>query len=175
MVLGCVVVPFVLSLMLIISYIGREWVARLRRQIVLMAALLFSSFALMILFFAQSLPLHYNVAGPLGMVFADWFTLRFWGREGFHPQTASSKMAFDNLNEGVLILDGAMQLMFYNPAAKEIFPELEPTSLHHNMKRLHSVPLELFEEYEKKEIQLGTRHYEVTRSKVPDVRGEIRG
>ena len=174
-VLGCVVVPFVLSLMLIISYIGREWVARLRRQIVLMAALLFSSFALMILFFAQSLPLHYNVAGPLGMVFADWFTLRFWGREGFHPQTASSKMAFDNLNEGVLILDGAMRLMFYNPAAKEIFPELEPTSLHHNMKRLHSVPLELFEEYEKKEIQLGTRHYEVTRSKVPDVRGEIRG
>lgn len=177
LVLGCVLVPLVIAAIIAISYIGREWVVRRRRQAIVVMTTMVAAFALMIVFFRQTVPLHYNIAGPASMLLTGVFALRFWGSEGFHPETASTQIAFENMREGVIILDGALRLKMYNDAAKRIFPELEPHVLYHNIKRLHSIPLDLFEEeeYEKKAIQIGSRHYEVSRVKVLDSSDSIRG
>lgn len=174
-ILGCELVPLVLAVLMLVSYLGKEWVARLRRQAVLMFLMLFGSFGLSAVFFMKIVPLHYNIAGPAGMLFMDLFALWFWGKKGFHPETASIQTAFENLHEGVIILDAAMQLKSYNHAAKRIFPELEQNLINHNVKRLRSIPLELFEEYEKKEVDFGNRHYEVSRFEVRDSRDSLRG
>ena len=175
LILGCELAPLIVAGIMIIYDMSKEWVVRLRRQIALMSLILFAVFGLSAVFFMKLIPLPYNIAGPAGMLLADFFVLRFWGQEGFHPETASMQIAFDNLTEGVIILDGTMQLKSYNDAAKRIFPELEPSLINHNIKRLYSIPLELFEDYEKKEIDLGNRHYEVMRFKVQDARETIRG
>ena len=174
-ILGCELAPLAMAVIMLISYMGTEWVARLRRQAVLMAFMLFTAFGLSAVFFMKISPFHYNFAGPASMLLADLFALRFWGNEGFHPETASMQTAFDNLREGVIILDGAMQLKSYNQAAKHIFPELEPSLVNHNIKRLYSIPLEIFEEYDKKEVEFGNRHYEVSRYEVRDSWSSIRG
>ena len=175
LVLGCELAPIVLTVMTLVSYIGREWVVRLRRQADMMAFMLFAAFALAILFFARVIPFHYNIAGPASALLADLFALYFWGKEGFHPETASTRIAFENLSEGVIILDGAMQLMSYNNAARNIFPELEPGLLHHNIKRMRSIPMELFGNYDKLETEIGNRHYSAVCSAVEDDRGAVRG
>ena len=175
LILGCELAPLIVSVLMIIYDVSKEWVVRLRRQIVLMSLLLFAVFGLSVVFFMKLIPLPYNIAGPAGMLLADFFVLRFWGKEGFHPETASMQIAFDNLSEGVIILDGTMELKSYNDAAKRIFPELEQSLINHNIKRLYSIPLELFEEYEKKEVDLANRHYEVLRYKVLDARETVRG
>ena len=175
LILGCELAPLIVAGIMIIYDMSKEWVVRLRRQIALMSLILFAVFGLSAVFFMKLIPLPYNIAGPAGMLLADFFVLRFWGQEGFHPETASMQIAFDNLTEGVIILDGTMQLKSYNDAAKRIFPELEPSLINHNIKRLYSIPLELFEDYEKKEIDLGNRHYEVLRFKVQYARETIRG
>ena len=174
-ILGCELAPLIVAVLMIVTYLGKEWVSRLRRQAVLMFVMLFASFGLSVAFFMKTLPFHYNIAAPAGMLLMDLFAMRFWGKEGFHPETASIQTAFDNLHEGVIILDGAMQLKSYNDAAKRIFPELEPNLINHNMKRLRSIPLELFEEYEKKEVDFGNRHYEVERREVRDSWDSLRG
>ena len=176
-VFGCVLLPLVMTVIIAVSYIGREWIARMRRQAFFVLFTMFAAFALMIVFFMRIVPFHYNAAGPASMLLTGAFALRFWGREGFHPETASTQIAFENLREGVIILDGALRLKSYNDASKRIFPELEPHLCHHNIKRLHSIPLELFEEeeYEKKEIRIGNRHYEVARVRVLDSNESVRG
>ena len=174
-ILGCELAPLALAVLVLISYLGQEWVARLRRQAVLMFLILFGSFGLSVVFFMKVIPLHYNIAGPAGMLLMGLFALRFWGKEGFHPETASMQTAYENLNEGVIIMDGGMQLKSYNQAAKRIFPELEQNLINHNVKRLHSIPLELFEDYDKKEVDFGNRHYEVSRFEVRDARNSLRG
>lgn len=173
--LGSGLLPVVTAVVLIITYIGKERDARLRKQILLVALMLFGSYTMSVLFFIRAFPFSYQIAASAGMLIADFFVLRLWGKERFHPATAAVEMAFDNLDEGVIILDPSLELMSYNAAAKRSFPELEPELIRHNIKRLRSLPLELFEEYEKKEIDVGSHHYEVTRTKVTDLRNTIRG
>ena len=176
-ILGCELAPLLMTAVITVSYIGREWIARMRRQALMVLCTMFVAFALTIVFFMQIVPFHYNIAGPAGMLLTGVFALRFWGREGFHPETASTQIAFENIREGVIILDGALRLKMYNDAAKRIFPELEPAMIQHNIKRLHSIPLELLEkeEYEKKEIKIGSRHYEASCVNVLDSGGSVRG
>lgn len=175
LILGCELLPAAVALAAIISYISRECSVRQCRQMVLTGIQMYVVYVMAIAFSVRVVPFHYNLAGPLCMIFADLFAVRFWCKEGFNLETVSAEAAFDGMQEGVLILDSAMELMAYNGATKKIFPELEPTMLRHNIKRLHSIPLELFEEYEKKEIVLGNRRYEVHRSKVRDRWDEVRG
>ncbi len=175
-VIGCVLFPAALSIVLVLSYIGRETVVRLRGQILSVSALLFGSFLMGSLFWTGTVPLGYNFAAPACALLADFFAIWMWGKEGFHPATASVETAFSSLDEGIIILDDAMMLMSYNDAAKRIFPELEPELVYHNIKRLRSIPLELFDDdYEKKEIEIGSRRYRVARSKVLDGRNITRG
>lgn len=175
LVLGCELAPIVVAVLMIISYIGKERVLRLRRQILLMGLMLFSAFALSVIFFWRMIPMHYNIAAPASMLLTCVFALCFWGKTGFHPETASMEIAFDNLREGVIILDGTMLLMSYNDAAKAIFPELEPSLLRHNIKRLRSIPMELFEEFDNKQVRMGERQYEVSRYEVRDSWDSLRG
>lgn len=165
---GCEVAPCVLAVIRVVTDIGNEWVPRLRRQAVLMAVLMFSSFGCVVTFIMRTASLSYHLAAPAAMLLADVFALRFWGREGFHPQTAAIQTTLDHLHEGVLVLDGAMKLKSYNQEAKRLFPELEPTLIDHHIKVVHSIPMELFEEYEKKEIDFGNRHFEAERFEIRD-------
>lgn len=175
LILGCELAPLVVAGLMIISYIGKERVVRLRRQILVMGLMVFAAFVLAALFFRRVMPMHYNLFAPASMLLTGAFALCFWGKTGFHPETASMALAFENLREGVIVLDGAMQLMSYNNAAKSIFPELEPSLLHHNIKRLRSIPMELFEEFEEKQIHMGERQYEISRYEVRDSWDSIRG
>ena len=59
--LGCGVAPLVLAFIMVVMSIGNEWVARLRRQTILMALLLFASFGCVVAFFGRVLPLQYNI------------------------------------------------------------------------------------------------------------------
>ena len=173
--LGCVMVPLVMAVIMLVSYMNNEMVMRVRRQTMWMAGMLFAAVGLVVVFFMRLLPMHYNFAGAASMLLADLFVLRFWGNGGFHPETASIQTAFENLQEGVVVLDAAMRLKFYNEAAKHIFPELEQTLINHNIKRLYGIPLELFEEYDRKKVDFNSHQYEVSRHVVRDSWGSVRG
>lgn len=175
LVLGCELLPAVVALAAIVSYIGRECSVYRRRQMLLTGVFMYAVYALAIVFSVRAVPFHYHFTAPLGLVFADLFVIRFWLKEGFHLDSASHQTAFNSICEGIIVMDNAMELMAYNEAAKNIFPELRPEMLCHNLKRLRGIPLELFEEYDKKEIVLGKHRYEVLRSKVKDHWDEVRG
>jgi len=167
-IVGCEVVPVIVSLFVVISYIGKENSLNLRRQMVWMALVVYASYAAEVVFFTRALVGSYNFAAPAGMLLVDLFVLFFWGRRGFHMETAAIDTVFENMQEGVIVLNKPLDLLYYNDAAKSIFPELEPELFRHNIRRLHSIPLEMFEDYEQKELDLGSRHYEVTRAPIHD-------
>jgi PAS domain-containing protein len=173
--LGCGILPLVVSFVMIVSYISRGGTVRLRRRIALVSVLLLAVYLLLLAFFEKAFPFYYNAAAPISMLLMDLFVVFFWGRDGFHLETATRDIAFDTLAEGVIVTDAAMDLLYYNNAAKKMFPELDPSLMQHNIMRLRCIPLELFEDYEKKEVDMGNRHYGATKVKVTDTWNEIRG
>ncbi len=174
-IVGCELIPLAFALVMVLTYIGNEWIARLRKQTMQAVVLLFLSFGCAMVFILHTRRFSYDIFAPLAMLIVDFFAVRFWGQEGFHPQTASMVVAFDSLHEGVIVLDGTLKLKSYNQAAKQVFPELEPTLIDHHIKVLRTVPQELVEEYEKKEIEVGSRRYVVERLEVKDSFQSIRG
>ena len=175
LILGCEVVPAVVALVTIVSYIRREYVAYRRRQIVIMAAILYLSYGMAMTFSSHVLPFRYNFAGILSMLLADVFVICFHGKGGFNLDAVSGEKMFSNMREGIIVTDASMNLLKYNQAAKRVFPELEPSLIHHNIRLVHSMPLELFDAYEKKEMDLENQHYEVRRTVIYDYWKEIRG
>lgn len=175
LVLGCELLPAAVAWASIVSSMSRECSARRRRRLALMGVMMYAAYGMAVVFSVRVLPFHYDFAGPLSMILADLFVIYFWCRDGFHLEAVSNETAFNRMQEGVMIMDSAMELMAYNEAAKKVFPELHPKLLRHNLKRLPGIPPELFEEYEKKEIELGNRHFEVLRSEVCDRWDEVRG
>ncbi len=168
MILGCEVAPVLVSLFAVISYISKENSLRLRRRMIWVAVIVYASYISEVLFFNPAMRNYYNFTAPAGMLLIDLFVLRFWGRRGFHMETAAINAAFDNMQEGIIVLNKALDLLYYNNAAKTIFPELEPELFRHNIRRLHSIPLEMLEEYEQREFDLESRHYGVTRAPIRD-------
>ncbi len=175
LVLGCELLPMVVALATVISYIRRECVAYRRKQIVMMTVILYLSYGMAILLSCRILPFHYNFAGILCMLLADAFVVCFHGKGGFNLAAVSGDAMFANMREGIIVTDASMNLLKYNQAAKRVFPELEPALIHHNIRLVHSMPLELFDEYEKKEIDFENQHYEVRRTVIRDYWKEIRG
>ena len=173
--LGCELAPVLVSLFTVISYIGKENSLHLRGQILWVAVVVYASYACEVLFFGHVMQGYYNFAAPLGLLIVDVFVLRFWGRRGFHMETAAIDTVFENMQEGIIVLNKAKDLLYYNPAAKSVFPELEPELFWRNIRRLHSLPLELLEDYEQKEIDLGSRHYGVNRAEIYDSWSEVCG
>ena len=175
MVLGCEVVPVLVSLFAVVSYIGKEHSLHLRRRMAWVAVVVYASYISEILFFSHVMDGFYNFAAPVGMLLIDVFVLRFWGGQGFHMETAAIDVVFEHMQEGIIVLNGSLELLYYNQAAKTIFPELEPEHFRHNIRRLRSIPLELLEDYGQKEFDLGGRHYAVTRARVRDSWSDVCG
>lgn len=173
--LGCEVLPMVATFVTICSYICREHVDYLRRQIVVLAALAYLSYGMALVYAAFVFPGHYNFAGVLCMLFADIFVIGFRGKSGFNLDIVSADRMFADMGEGIIVTDASMNLLRFNQAAKRVFPELEPSLIHHNIRLVHSIPLELFDEYEKKKIDLENQHYEVSRTVIRDCWKQIRG
>ena len=173
--LGCEVLPLAVTLTMIFSYIRREHVAYRRRQIVIMAVVVYLSYGMALLFSSRALPFHYNFAGALCMLSADAFVILFQGKGGFNLGAVSGDKMFASMREGIIVTDASMNLLKYNQAAKRVFPELEPSLIHHNIRLVHSIPLELFDEYDKKEVDFENQHYEVRRTIIRDYWKEIRG
>ena len=174
-VLGCEVAPVLVSLVVVISYIGKENSLHLHRRMVWVAVLVYASYISEVVFFSRVMDGFYNFAAPVGMLLMDVFVLRLWGRHGFHLETAATDAVFEHMQEGIIVLSKPLELLYYNNAAKTIFPELEPELFRHNIRRLHSIPLELLEEYEQREFDLGSRHYAVTRAQILDSWSDVCG
>lgn len=172
---GCVIVPVIASVAMLVSYLGRESSRWLRRQLLQMTLVLYGSYFLEMLFLADVLPGAYDFTGALGMLAADLFIWRFLGKKGFQLESAAAESVLDGMSEGVIVLDTAGKLVSYNTAARRIFPELESGMLGHSIRRLSSIPLELFEEYGQKETDIDNHHYEVTKIKISDEWSQARG
>ncbi len=76
---GCVILPVVLSVLLLVRYFRNEYCAGARRQMAGMTAVLFASYGAELLFFAQAGAGAYDLWGATGMLLADLFIWRFFG------------------------------------------------------------------------------------------------
>ncbi|MDD6038157.1 MAG: ATP-binding protein [bacterium] len=174
-VFGCQVFPVVVILTMIVSYLGREISIVLRRQVLISGIVLLSAYSC-----AQILAMHrssyYHQFLPIvSLLLIDGFMVRFWSKGGFNLRIAATEMVFDTMREGVIMIDLNNELIGYNEAAKRIFPELEPSLIRRSIFRLRSIPMELFEDYEEKDFDIGDMHYEVCKNAIEDPWNDLRG
>lgn len=171
---GSVLVPVILSVVMLVSYLGRENCVQARRQMIGMAVVLFASYGSEQLFFAQAAG-DYNFWGAAGMLFADVFIWHFLGQKGFQLESAAAETVLAGMDEGVIVLDAAGRLVSCNAAALCIFPDLAGVQAGHGIRRLQSIPLALFSDYEQLETDIDNHHYIVKQTNIQDAWAQGRG
>ena len=160
-VLGSLLLPVAISVIVVLLNIAREEMFRLRIRTAAIAVCMYGMYVMISRYFVRKTSEQPVVMGTVVLLFASAFVYWYCTKDGFSPEKSAAESMFSAITEGVLVVDSSWKLQSYNRAAKRIFPSLEPSALRHNIKKQSEVPLELFEEYDKKTITIADRIYEV--------------
>ncbi len=173
--IGCELLPFLLSLYAVISYIKGELSPMLRKKVIWATFFILGSYMCEVYFFAGFHQGGYRFTAAFGLLLLDLFALHFFGGNVFNLETAAINSICETMSEGAIVMDPKGALLYYNPAAKEIFPELSIEMFRRSLMRLHSFPLELVEEFQRKELWIGERFFQVIKSPIVDPWSDVCG
>ena len=170
-----IIFPLLVAIFTILAYLGRVGEIGLRRRVVYWSLAMGTIYILVSVFMMQECTYVYDPTGMISLALTDLLVFRFWRKGGFNMELAAADTAFSRMKEGIILLDPVKNITRYNDAAARIFPELNPKLLHRNVRRIKSFPLDLLEEYKKKELDIDGKHFLVERSVISDQWGDARG
>lgn len=98
--------------------------------------------------------------------------LTIWGKKDYDFSRMAAALVLRGMDDGVIMLDDKHCLIEYNPAAAEIFTELNFISVGDSIDELEDFPEDVLDDEEsKKEFCLNRRFYECHVKKMGDRRG----
>lgn len=110
----------------------------------------------------------------LGLVLASVVIL-IWSRKVYDFRSLASGVLLNNMDDGLIALDEKKRIASYNPAAANIFKDINPRAIGENIEDMDEFPKDMLDGNGKKEFCLNGHFYQSHVKQIPDRFGEKKG
>ena len=168
----CSIIPWAVSVWMIFSTLQNE--KSTKRAGKLWFIIFGASFTLvvLILYVLKVFPEGYDPT-PVSMALMLTVLVIFvWNRKDFDLTRTATDTVLNSLSDAMITLDENYQVLLFNDAAKNTFPNLE---MHQTVDKIDNFPLHILEGNGQEKFELGNKHYEGHMQIIRDYEQSVRG
>ena len=167
--------PYLLSVYILISEAWKRPGHARKRSYPVFMFLSTAPFIALGIYWCHAIPC-YDPSPLTTCVMLSMVVVLVWGKKNYDFSRMAAAMVLRNMDDGVIILDEKRRIVEYNPAAADIFTELNFQSVGDSIEDMEDFPEDVLDDEEtKRSFSLNKSFYECHVKQIPDKRGVPQG
>ena len=168
----CSIIPWAVSVWMIFSTLQNEKSTKRAGKLWFIICGASFTLVIMVLYVLKQFPEGYDPT-PVSMAFMLTVLVIFvWNRKDFDLTRTATDTVLNSLSDAMITLDENYQVLLFNDAAKNTFPNLE---MHQTVDKIDNFPLHILEGNGREKFELDDKHYEGHMQIIRDYEQSVRG
>jgi signal transduction histidine kinase/CheY-like chemotaxis protein len=166
------VIPWTMCVYTLIVTIVKEKNKKRKNTLGLMLVCTIPPLIVMLLYVFRVFPAGYDPTPATMAILMSCMVILIWNRKDYDLMRAAANTMLDSLQDSVFILNEEKEIMSFNEAAVNMFPD---SSIGIEVSTLKDFPMEIFNVESRNAIVINDRYYESHVKILQDKDGEVRG
>ncbi len=168
----CSIIPWAVSVWMIFSTLQNEKSTKRAGKLWFIICGASFTLVIMVLYVLKQFPEGYDPT-PVSMALMLTVLVVFvWNRKDFDLTRTATDTVLNSLSDAMITLDENYQVLLFNDAAKNTFPNLE---MHQTVDKIDNFPLHILKGNGREKFELDDKHYEGHMQIIRDYEQSVRG